>query len=158
MNTFCHKLPAAMIAFVLLAPLAVSARPTQSEVFKSIQDNVSESDGSNARLIPWACGAAGVIVVVCWFGRRQTLQATPKPLNNPHRLSKEILKLTSLKPSEFKQVRLLTEEIRAKDDKPVCSPLVLLLCPSMLARAVADPATRADRRTLAHLVKKLESR
>jgi hypothetical protein len=140
---------------LLVAPL--SAKPTQSEVFKSIQDNVSESDGSNAKLVPWVCGAVGLILVVAFFSRRQTLQTTPKTLNNPNRLAKEILKLTPLKPRELKQIKLAAEETRGKDEKMLTNPMVLLLCPSLLSRAVANRATRADRRTLAHLLKKLQS-
>jgi hypothetical protein len=147
---------ATFISLVLLMPaLTVMAKPTQSEVFKSIQDNVNETSNSNINTVPWICGGVALILIVAWFGRRQTLQANPKALNNPHRLAKEIVRLTSLKPGELKQVKLLADETRIKGDQPVCSPLVLLLCPSMLTKAVADRKTRADRRTLLYLIKKL---
>ncbi|HWE01123.1 MAG TPA: hypothetical protein VG326_01845 [Tepidisphaeraceae bacterium] len=147
------------IAMLFLGAVAgpASGKPTQSEVFKSIQDSVSESDGSNTRVVPWICGAVGLILVVAWFGRRQTLQANPKPLNNPNRLANEILKSTTLRPRELKQLKVVAEETRTKDGKNLSSPLALLLCPSVLTKAVANRATRADRRTLAQLLKKLES-
>ncbi len=134
----------------------VHATPSQSEVFKSIQESVSRSsDDSSGSAVPWICAGVAVVLVLALISRRQTLQAAPKPLNSPGRLLKEVMKSVPLNPRELKQVKLVAEGTKVGDDQPVTSPLVLLLCPSIIAKAAEDRSTRADRRTLVQVLKKL---
>ena len=147
---------------VLLSPLLLalpaSAKPSQSDVFKSIQDNVGQSDGSATRAIPWVCGGIGVVIILAIFGRRQTRNATPRTLNHPGRLMKEIMGEVPLKPKELKQLKVVADEITDPESETPTNPLVLLLCPSVLAKAIRDDSTRADRKTLKVLLKKLAVR
>ena len=155
----CHALT---FLILLLTPLvftqSLSAKPSQTDVFKSIQDNVGESDGSATKAIPWICGGIGVVIILALFGRRQTRQATPRTLNHSGKLIKEVMGEISLKPKEFKQLKVVADEIADPESETPTNPLVLLLCPSVLAKAVKDDSTRADRRTLKILIKKLAIR
>ena len=149
--------PFALAFVILLAPAIVRAKtPTQNDVFKSIQDNVNQSEDASGQAIPWICAGVGLIVLLAIFSKRQTRQATPKPLNNPHRLTREVMRLIPLKPSDVKQLKTLADETSSGDKPSILHPLVLLLCPSVIEKAVLDNKTRADRRTLVSLLKKLE--
>ena len=61
------------------------------------------------------------------------------------------MKTVPLKPKELKQLKLLVEE----GGEPVQSPLTLLLCPSVLARAVKNRPRNVDRAVVAQIVRKL---
>lgn len=142
-------------ALILLSPYPASAGPRQSDVFKSIQENVGQSDGSATRAVPWICGGVGVILLLALFGRRQTRQAAPRTINHPGRLIKEIMGEIPLKPRELKQLKIMGEELSDPDSDTPTNPLVLLLCPSLLVQAVRDGSTHADRRTLKVMLKKM---
>jgi hypothetical protein len=146
---------AAFIALMLFASTATSAKPTQQEVFRSIQDNVNETGTSGIKPILLICAGAGVLGLLALFGRRQQRQATPKALNHPGKLLKEIMKTVPLRPAELKQLKVVTEESAQASDGPLQSPLVLVLCPSVLAKAVQSRSTRADRRVLGQVLKKV---
>jgi hypothetical protein len=145
---------ASVILFLLLSCTLASAKPTQQDVFKSIQDNVNESSDAGVKPILLICAGAGVLGLLALFGRRQTRQATPKPLNHPGKLLKEIMKAVPLKPAELKQLKVVVEESSAGSGEPLQSPLVLVLCPSVLAKVVQARTTRADRRVLGQVLKK----
>ena len=55
---------------------------------------------------------------------------TPKALNHHGKLLKELAAAVSLKPAEVKQLKLLA------DEQKLSNPLTLILCPSILAKAV----------------------
>jgi hypothetical protein len=140
---------------LLLTAIPASAAPSQNDVFKSIQDNVGQSDGSATKAIPWICGGVGVILLLALFGRRQSRQAAPRIVNHSGRLMKEIMGQVSLKPRELKQLKLAADEISDPDRDTPTNPLVLLLCPSLLVRTINDESTRADPKTLRILLKKM---
>jgi hypothetical protein len=148
-------LAAFITVITLFAITSASAKPTQQEVFRSIQDNVNQTGDSGMKPILLICAGAGVLGLLALFGRRQTKQATPKPLNHPGKLLKEIMKSVPLKPAELKQLKVVTEETAQANDEPPQSPLVLVLCPSVLAKAVQSRTTRADRRVLGQVLKKV---
>ena len=149
-------LPFLLLCLLLNFPTLTSAKPSQSDVFKSIQENVNQSDGSMGKAVPWLCAGAGVILVLAIFGKRQSRQLAPKPLNHVGRLLREIMRSVPLKPKELKQLKVVADETRLDNNQTVSNPLVLLLCPSVLNQALEKRSTRADRRTLLHVLKKLE--
>jgi hypothetical protein len=61
---------------------------------------------------------------------------------------KEIAREMHLKPAEIRQLRLLA------DRQQIVSPLVLLLCPSLLTKAVREHPELADRGILTSLARK----
>ncbi|HZL34728.1 MAG TPA: hypothetical protein VFC78_05410 [Tepidisphaeraceae bacterium] len=143
------------LLFTMSLPSPASAKPSQNDVFRSIEDNVSQSDGSGVKLLPWACAGAGVIIIMAIFSHRQMRDATPKPLNNHAKLLKEVMKTLPLKPRELKQLKIAAEEKTTPTGQPLCSPLVLLLSPTTLADAVQNRTSRADRQVLGRLIRRL---
>ena len=109
---------------------SASAAPSQQDVFKSIESNVGET-GDPRRIIAVICGVIAVIVVLVLLNRRQRERAAPKALNHQGKLIKEVLKQVRVKPAEMRRLKTLAQE-------QSCSPLTLLLCPSVLARAMKE--------------------
>ena len=130
------------------------ATPTQEEVFKSISQNVSESDGSGRMLLAFIVTGAAVLMLLTLFSARRTREATPKALNHSGKLLKEISKNISLRPVELKQLKLLAEGERNAGIS-VESPLVFLLCPSALTSAMRANRVKVDRKVMAGLARKL---
>ena len=73
-------------------------------------------------------------------------------MNSPGKLIREVSKGMNLRPAEVKQLRVLCEQ------QGVLSPLVMLLCPSVLGRAVKENTKRIDRSVLSGLAKKVVRR
>lgn len=149
----CHLL-AATCTFHLLFTAISLATPTQEEVFKSISDNVSQSDGSGRMLLAFIVTGAAVLMLMALFSARSTRKAVPKALNHPGKLLKEISKNIALRPLEVKQLKLLAEAER-NAGVPVESPLVFLLCPSALTAAMRSNRVKVDRKVMAGLARKM---
>lgn len=130
------------------------ATPTQEEVFRSISQNVSESDGSGRMLLAFIVTGAAVIMLLALFSSRNTRAATPKSLNHSGKLLKEISKSISLRPVEIKQLKLLAEAERNAGVN-LENPLVFLLCPSALTTAMRSNRVKVDRKVIGGLARKL---
>lgn len=137
------------LGFVELAPAA----PTQDEIFRSIEQNVSTSDQSGKVLAILLC-MGGLLVVIALVSQRMNRPKGAKVVNHPAKLLKEVVKTLPLRPAELKQLKSLADA-SAGLDTPVSSPLTLMLCPSLLAKLAQGQTGKLDRRTLAHLSKKL---
>ena len=136
-------------------PLA-SAAPTQEDVFKSIQTNVGESGAADSgKVLALLAGVAAVVILLVLFNQRQRREAAPKVLNHPGKLLKEVMRDTGLRPVEVKQLKILAEETRVAEGEALQSPLTLLLCPSVLAKAVHARPAKIDRRVVAQVLRKL---
>ena len=61
----------------------------------------------------------------------------------------------SLKPKELKQLKVVADELSDPESETPINPLVLLLCPSVVAKAMKSDSTEADHKTLRTLLKKL---
>lgn len=149
----------AIIAVPLLL-FAADARAelSQDAVFRSIEDNVSDS-GDSRVLILVLCVMAALILLLALFGRRSQRRAVPKALNNQAKLLREVLKGLPLRSSELKQLKLLCAAARTADGEPLESALTLLLCPSVLARSLEGGAPpRANRKIVVQLWRKLQPR
>jgi hypothetical protein len=147
--------------FVVVAALAAltfaqraSAAPTQEEVFKSIQDNVGSPTDSRKFLL-YVCVSGGVFILLALFSQRRQRQVIPRALNNHGKLLKEIMKGVPVRPREIKQLKTLTDQTQVPGGTTVQDPLTLLLCPSVLARAVQNPRCKADRRVLQQVLRKV---
>jgi hypothetical protein len=109
------------------------AKPTQEEVFKSIQKSENESvDGG--KVLAVLAAAAGLAIVLTLFSRRQKREAVPKALNHQGKLMREMMKTAGLKTNEVRQLKLLADELAAAGE-PLDSPLTLMLCPSLLKQS-----------------------
>ena len=134
----------------LLPSLALAA-PTQEEVLRSINQSVGESvDG--AKLLAVFLAIVAAIVLIALLNYRQKRTVVPRVLNHPGKLLKEVAKSVNLKPAEIKQLKSLAE------GQDLSSPLVLLLCPSILAKVARSRPERVDKKVLAALVRKTSVR
>lgn len=152
------RLPLALFLALCLLPSAFCRAdpPTQEDVFRSIQQNVDAP--TDSRRVMAVCAAGGaVLLLLAVISRQRQREASPKALVHPGKLLKEVMRSVSIRPAELKQLRLLAEERSrsAPDDAPLQSPLTLLLCPSVLAKATQGRPGKVDRKALAQIVRKL---
>jgi hypothetical protein len=140
-----------LLASFLLWPFSALATPTQEEVFKSINQNVGEATDPG-KFMALIFGAAGVVILLVLFSHRRSRDVSPRSLNHQGKLLKEVVKRINLRPSEVRQLKVLAEE------QQVSSPLTLLLCPSVLAKAVKHQSGKVDTRVIAQVARKMTSR
>lgn len=122
------------------------------EAFKrSLQESIDQTVDPS-KLIAFAAAVMGSIILLAliskWRGKRPR-QTGPKTINSPGKLIREICKSVNLKPAEVKQLKSLSEQ------QKISNPLVLLLCPSMLGKAVKENQKKLDRAVLSGLAKKI---
>jgi len=138
----------------VLAAMCAAAGPTQDDVFKSISQNVGKSSDSRVLLIFLAV-AAGFIILLVLFSQRTKRVISPKALHHHGKLVKEVMRGLPIRPGELKQLRILAEETRGAGGEPVTSPVSLLLVPSVLAAAAKSRTTKANRKMLEIVRKKI---
>jgi hypothetical protein len=124
------------------------ANPTQEDVFKSISDNMSEKSDSGQFLAIMAAIAGGAILIAV-FSKRKERVNTPKVLNHQGKLLKEVLRTTSLKPAEARLLKSLGES------QSLDNGLVMLLCPSVLEKALREKNGKVERKVAMQLARKL---
>jgi hypothetical protein len=133
-----------------MSAIALLADVKLEDVFQSTNESMNAGPGST-RLMVLLAGAGLMVlllVVLQWRRKRQTL---PKSVNHQGKLLKEIARPLGLKPAELKQLKELAEEAG------LSSPLVLLLCPSLLGTA-AQRRTSDQKKVLAAMVKRMGGR
>ena len=139
-------------AALLTCAATAWGQPTQEEFFKSLQQNVDSSGGGDAKVVLAFLGGATVLVLLAvLYGNRQKRRAVkPKALNNGRKLVREVAKAAGVKGWELKELKT------AADDGACASPLTLLICPSLIAKAVTDPlpGAKANRRALAQIARR----
>jgi hypothetical protein len=135
---------------IVLGISAVSlANPTQEEVFQSINQNVGSTvDFSKA--VPYLLVGAGIIILAVLFNYHRKRQTFPRKSNNPAKLSRELCRRINLRSIELKQLKMLAEE------QQVEYPLTLILCPSLLGKAIrSQDNARVDRVVVKQMVQRL---
>jgi hypothetical protein len=144
-----------IVALIVLgrAGIASAEPPTQEEVFKSIQDNVGESADSG-KVLMVLCAGGGFVILLAVFSQRNKREITPRTVNHQGKLLKEIGRGLSIRPKEMKQLKILAEQTSVPGAQTVNSPLTLLMCPSVLSKAVQNPRCKADRRILQQILRK----
>jgi hypothetical protein len=133
---------------------ALLAALRQEDVFKSISDNVGESGVSGRMLAALALVAAAVLVLLVLLSSRRQREVTPRTLNHHGKLLKEVMRKVPLRPAEVKQLRILAES-RGDSGPRIENPLTLVLCPSLLAKAMKAKPARIDKKTVATLAHKM---
>ena len=137
---------------VLFHPSSLLARPTQDDVLRGISAGMDGETGDPSKLLALLAAAGGLAVLLVVLGYRRQREVSPKGLNHHGKLIKEICKAVPLKKSELRQLKLLAER------QEIASPLTLLLCPSLLARAAQEHPGRVDHASVAAIARKLERR
>jgi hypothetical protein len=135
------------IAFFFTAAIA-GANPTQEEVFQSINDNV-RSTADFTRAVPFMLVGAGAIILCALINYHRKHRKAPRKAYNPKRLSRELCRRISLRSVELKQLKVLA------DEQEVEYPLTLILCPSLLGKAIRSQNARVDRVVVKQMVAKL---
>lgn len=139
----------------LLAP-SRSYAATQDEVFKSIEQSVGEKTQFDSRpVILLLCGGGLVLLLLSLMSRRQKKAVTPRALNHPGKLIKEVLRDVPLKSGEVRQLKTLASSLEPETGTAP-DPLALLLCPSLLVKGLKNSGERVDRKTVAQVVRKLQ--
>ncbi len=131
--SFRHVMPRLLRLLVMVICLTGAhvafASPTQEEVFRSISENVGET-GDPGKFLALLAAVGGLVVLLIVISRRKQESTTFKSLNHGGKLMKEVALAMDLKPAELKKLKSLAVEA------DVSSPLVLMLCPSVLKRTV----------------------
>jgi hypothetical protein len=118
------------------------------DVFRSTQESMNSSPGSD-RLIVTLLGSVAIIVLLLVLHQYRKQQANPKKLNHPGKLLREVGRSISVKPAEMRQLRHIAEQ------QSCSSPLVLLLCPSILAKGLKETAPER-KKVLAGVLRKMD--
>jgi|SRR5579859_3628385 len=141
---------------LLLMTTFAHAGPTQTDVFKSIQDSVGERHEINSMpVILLALGGGLVLGVLVYMSRREQKKVVaPAALNHAGKLAKEVLKEMNLKPNDLKQLKILADSIASQVGETP-DPLALLLCPSLLAKGVSANPSKMDRKVVAQMVRRM---
>jgi hypothetical protein len=138
--------------FLLLSLTSpATAAPTQQDVFRSIQDNVS-GEVDTSKFLYVLGGIIALVILIGVLGRQRKRAITRRSLNHPGKLLREVLKAAPLKTKELKQLKILADN--ADVDRPLTNPLTLMLCPSVMARTIQAKRLKFDRRALTSIARK----
>jgi hypothetical protein len=99
--------------------------------------------------MPFLAAGAGIIILCILINYQRKHRRVPRKSYNPAKLSRELSRRISLRNIELKQLRLMAEE------QEVEFPLTLILCPSLLGKAMRTTNARVDRAVVKELVAKL---
>jgi hypothetical protein len=135
-------------AIVVLSCSLASAMPTQDEVFRSIHDNVGPTFDAR-KALPYLVAAVASVILIIVINQYRQRPARARGLNHPGRLLRQVRRSLHLQSAELKQLKLLAEE------QELSNPLTLLLCPSMLAKALRSGNPRIDRQVVQQVVQRL---
>jgi hypothetical protein len=144
-----------------------AADQRQEEVFRSIQNSVRSGGDMNGggMILLLLVGGIGLLVLLASLRKRAggatvtgggVYGGVTRPINHSGKLLREVRKQVGIGSAEMKQLKLLADAL-ATPDEPAPSPLTLLLCPSVLAKAVEKArGSRIDRDVIAGLVKRIK--
>jgi hypothetical protein len=140
---------AAIAASLLMSPrsaLANDRPPTLDEVFQSVQGSM-KSDTNPDQLIGFGlCVLALLLMIVAvkfWSQKR----AAPTPLRSQKKLMNEAARAVGISKAQMKHLQPLAEE------EGLSSPLVAVICPSVLKRLAARAKTEKQRTTITDLAR-----
>jgi hypothetical protein len=129
------------------ATMIAMAQLKQEDVFKSISDNVGNSSDPKVFYVVAAIGVAIVLLLV-FVNKMMKRRATPQAMNHQGKLVGELLKKVPLRKKEVKHLRTMAAE------QGCDSPLTLVLCPSLMAKALSEKG-RADKRVVMGVARKM---
>jgi hypothetical protein len=129
----------------------VSANPTQDEVFRSINQNVG-STVDLEKLIPFVMMGIALVLMLALYNYYRKRKVVAKPLHNSNKLTRQLAQALNLTSAEMRQLKQLAAA------QEVENPLTLLLCPSVLGKAMKTDPTAFERETMAGLVQRLRGK
>jgi hypothetical protein len=117
------------------------------DVFKSTKESMNQEAGPE-RLIALGLGALAVVLLLIFLQYRRKAESMTKPVNNQNRLLREMTRTLALKDAEMRQLQEMANE------QSCSSPLVLLMCPSLMAKALANKSPE-QKKAIAPMIRKL---
>ncbi len=131
-------LPPSLLTAILAFPAAALAGPSQEDILRSISQNVSEGgDSSHAMAI--FCLLAAILLLMVAVAHRRAAKSVEKPLNHQGKLLRETARALGIKSAEVKRLKRAADQVSARRDAPLKSPLTLLLCPSLAKPKTPSP-------------------
>ncbi len=112
-----------------------SAVASQEDFFKGLgnglggEEVVRESGGDPTRLLMMIALLVGGLLLLVWIVQARK-SAAARGMHHPGKLVREVSKKLGLKPAQLKKLKAMSE------DANVSNPLVLLLCPSLMAESM----------------------
>ncbi|HEX4124618.1 MAG TPA: hypothetical protein VHY37_07810 [Tepidisphaeraceae bacterium] len=132
------------------------ATASPQDISKSFENSFNQKTDPRW-MIFWMAAAAVGLMVLALLGMRNQRGAAPKALNHQGKLLREIRRHVAIKSTELKQLKLMVEQVKTPDGKPLVSPITLLLCPSLLVKSLPPKSgSRINRRVLGGLVRRLQ--
>jgi hypothetical protein len=122
--------------------------PSLEDVFQSMRDNFDQGPQNNLTILFFVLAAA-MLGLLVYLNRTRLRQVMPKPVNDPAKLAKETLRGLGLAKEEQRELHKVAAEAG------LASGLTLLLCPSLLAKTMADK-TGQRREALMRVIKRLD--
>ncbi|HEX4053791.1 MAG TPA: hypothetical protein VHX86_05965 [Tepidisphaeraceae bacterium] len=133
----------------LAAAGSALAAPTPEDVSRSLNQTLDQPvDMSKA--VPYLLSALGFVILAILYHFHSQRKTTPRSLNHPGKLTREISRRIALRSVELKQLKILAQEQQLEH------PLTLILCPSALGKAIRTPSPRVDRSVLKQIVQRLK--
>jgi len=132
----------------------VQAQVTEEEFKRALQQNFDEPIDPN-KLVAFGLVILAITLLTVVVNRWRASAGrpgSPAAINSPGKLIREMCKTANLRPAEVKQLRILSEQ------QQVSSPLTLLLCPSVLGKAIRENQRKIDRGILGGLAKRIARR
>src|SRR6476660_8787840 len=111
--------------------LLANAPVKLEDVFKSTKESMNQEAGPE-RLIALGLGALAIVVLLIFLQYRRKAESMTKPVNNQNRLVRDMTRTLALKDAEMRPLQEMANEQNCS------SPLVLLMCPSLMAKALAS--------------------
>ncbi len=112
--------------------LLLAQQMSQDELIRSLTSSMDKGGGDATGILGTAglmlMGAVVLMLMLAWISWRKERKGN-KRLNHPGKLQREIMRKVGIRPAEMKKLKTFAEEV------DVSSPLVLLLCPSLMAEA-----------------------
>lgn len=132
--TRCPSMLAVLALTVALwpAPAWASGNRTPEEFFQGMRENLTQR--VDTRMIFWVIG--GAVALVALLAGLQALlrrQAAPRVLHSPARLQRDIAKLAGISRADLNHLSDLARQ------QKLSSPLLFLICPSLLEKAMREP-------------------
>ena len=142
-------LVSAISAIIPLLCTIAFANPTQEDVFRSVNQNL-DTPVDMSKAVPYLLAILGGLILVIIYHFHSQRKTSPRALNHPGKLSREVCRAIALRPVELKQLKILAEQQELE------YPLTLILCPSALGKAIRTPGVRVNRAVLKQIVQRLK--
>ncbi|GEM_PF-2576766 len=129
---------------------AILAQVKLEDFFRSTQESVA-GEASASRLVALLLCVAALMILLWLLHHWRNRQVARGAINHHGRLLREVAREVGLRPAEVRALRELAQRQRCGN------PLLLLLCPSLLSRALQQ-AEEHHRRSLEGLIARMTAR